>query len=92
MARRRRRRRKGRPTGPRRRIMLCLGVAMLCVAAALAIADAFERTGLVTKWFGVNAVRGFGSRTLDTLTAAPLLIALLAIGGTLIAAAVLSRK
>jgi len=85
-----RRRRQGR--GPRRRVMLAFGVLVVAATVVLALLEAFERTGLLTRWFGVSALRGFGSRALDTLTATPLLIALLAVGGTLIAAAVLSRK
>lgn len=72
--------------------MLALGLAAVGAALVLALADAFERTGLLARWFGWNALRGLGARALETLTAAPLLVALLAVGGTLIAAAALSRK
>jgi hypothetical protein len=72
--------------------MFALGLSIVVVAAALALTDAFGRTGPLARWLGWNAMRGLGARALDTLTATPLLIALLAAGGTLIAAAVFSRK
>lgn len=86
MARRRRLRSR------RRRLASRLGLVLILAAVLLAVARSFERAALIERIFGWNALRDFISRTLDILTTAPVLVALLAVGGTLLVTSLLSRR
>jgi hypothetical protein len=72
--------------------MSVLGVIAIVTAIAFALSRSFQRAGLFEKFFGWGAVRSFSGRTGEVLTSTPLLIALLALGVTLLLAAALTRK
>lgn len=74
------------------RAMRWLGLAMVIAAVVLAAGRSFERAGLLEKWLGWSALNGFAERTLEILSTAPLLVALLAAGGTLLVLGVLLRR
>jgi len=76
----------------RRRLLLVLGLILILSAVVLAAMRAFERTAVLERIFGWSALQSFASRTLDTLTTAPVLVALLAAGGTLIAVGLIRRR
>ncbi len=72
--------------------MAAIGVIAIVTAIAFALSRSFQRTGLFEKFFGWSALRSFTERTGEVLTSTPMLVALLAVGGTLLLAAVLVRK
>jgi hypothetical protein len=72
--------------------MSVVGVVAIVTAIAFALSRSFQRAGLFEKFFGWSALRSFSGRTGEVLTSTPLLIALLALGVTLLLAAALTRK
>ncbi|KAA0213542.1 MAG: hypothetical protein DYG94_12840 [Leptolyngbya sp. PLA3] len=72
--------------------MRLLGVALALAAVVLAAGRAFQRSGLLEKWLGWSALHGFFQRTLEILSTAPLLVALLTAGATLIVIGTLGRR
>lgn len=78
--------------GARRSRLVILGFALVVVSIALATGRALDRTGLLEKWLGWNALRGFGNRLLESLTTVPMLVAMLAIGCTLVLVGVVRRR
>lgn len=72
--------------------MRLLGLALVVGAVILALGRAFERSGLLEKWLGWSTLHGFFQRTLEILSTAPLLVGMLAAGGTLMAIGVLWRR
>lgn len=72
--------------------MRLLGVVLVIGAVLLAVGRAFERGGLLEKWLGWSALHGFFQRTVELLSSTPLLVGMMAAGGTLIAIGVLWRR
>lgn len=68
------------------------GLALVVVSIVLATGRALDRTGLLEKWLGWSALRGFGSRVGESLTTAPMLVAMLAIGCTLVIVGAIRRR
>lgn len=69
-----------------------LGLMLVVGAVVLAAGRSLERAGLLEKWLGWSALHGFAQRSLEILWTTPLLVALLAAGGTLIVVGFLSRR
>lgn len=72
--------------------MRLLGVALVVAAVVLGVGHAFERSGVLEKWLGWSVLHGFLQRTLEILSTTPLLVGMLAAGGTLIVVGMLWRR
>ena len=84
--------RRRRNRRPRRRTMSAIGIIAIVTAIAFALSRSFQRAGLFEKFFGWSALRSFTGRAGEVLTSTPMLVALLAVGGTLLLAAAFARK
>jgi len=72
--------------------MSAIGIIAIVTAIAFALSRSFQRAGLFEKFFGWSALRSFTGRAGEVLTSTPMLVALLAVGGTLLLAAAFARK
>ncbi|GAB4383974.1 MAG: hypothetical protein Kow0022_05150 [Phycisphaerales bacterium] len=65
---------------------------LILTAVVLATGRAVDQTGLLERWFGWNALRGFGRRVLESMTTVPTLVALLTAGCTLVVVGLVRRR
>lgn len=72
--------------------MIVVGVLLLMGTLLLASLSAVDRAGLLERWFGWMALRGFVTRAAEVLAMTPVLAGFMIVGLILIVAGSVSRR